>query len=118
MNAQLLPITGDVAMPTLNNLFTCQINEASNSLGPNRCQSNEDCQGERICSLAGLCEGESNCPIPVPTPTPSPASLKGGSCDINEAYNPRGPSRCWDDSECQGYRMCSYEGYCYGNSFC
>jgi hypothetical protein len=35
------------------------VNEAINAAGPNRCTSNNDCDGARTCSPAGFCQGTS-----------------------------------------------------------
>ena len=39
----------------LMNLDLCGHNEALNPLGPNRCNSNADCEGARTCSQWGWC---------------------------------------------------------------
>ena len=44
---------------------TCDIDESLNSLGPNRCNSDSECHGERTCSQDSWCTGDSLCPDPV-----------------------------------------------------
>ena len=39
----------------------CNIDEADNKLGPNKCSVNSECSGDRTCSSSSWCQGESNC---------------------------------------------------------
>jgi len=39
----------------------CLIDEAQNTMGKNRCTSDNECAGQRTCSYAGWCHGESFC---------------------------------------------------------
>ena len=52
----------------------CNIDEARNALGPNRCNQHSQCYGDRYCSASGWCNGSGNCPA---TPAPQkPAVVK------------------------------------------
>ena len=44
----------------------CGLNEATNLLGPSRCNESSQCEGARFCSQWGQCEGNSGCEV---TPT-------------------------------------------------
>ena len=39
----------------------CMVNEALNSMGPNRCRMSIECSGARTCSGFGYCQGVSGC---------------------------------------------------------
>ena len=82
----------------------CTIDEAMNELGSNKCRNDLECNGDRICSEHGWCQGESHCPDKV--------------CFIDEALNARGPNRCTADTHCNGDRHCSYRGWCHGKANC
>lgn len=82
-------------------------NEATNPLGPNKCSTNEQCDGARTCSQANFCQGTAR------TPNPGP---KGPTYCWNEANNPDGPNKCSNNGQCDGARTCSQFGYCQGES--
>ena len=52
--------------------LACQIDEAINLGGANRCVDHSECSGARTCSEYGWCEGTSGCP---------------DACEIDEAIN-------------------------------
>ncbi|MGH8610984.1 MAG: hypothetical protein ACREYF_02775 [Gammaproteobacteria bacterium] len=81
--------------------------EAKNKAGPNRCTTNQDCDGARTCSGAGWCQGTSRKPDP---------GAKGPNYCWDEAKNPRGPNQCSNNNECDGARTCSSAGWCQGTA--
>ena len=83
--------------------MACQIDEAINLGGANRCVDHSECSGGRTCSEYGWCEGTSGCP---------------GACEIDEAINSLGPNQCDSDIQCAGARTCSPHGWCQGDSGC
>jgi len=83
--------------------LACQIDEAINFSGANRCFDHSECLGARTCSDYGWCEGTSGCPE---------------ACEIDEAINSLGPNRCDSDTQCAGARTCSPHGWCEGDSGC
>lgn len=48
--------------------------EAKNANGPNRCQTDMDCDGLRTCSAYGWCQGTSR-PVGAPTTQPAPQAV-------------------------------------------
>lgn len=90
------------------------LNPASNCcLGGQRdaaCASSSDCRGLMTCS-AGICRGESGCDEACTV------QLDGRSydCCTPEPFN---FGTCASDSDCQGARYCTEDGYCAGYSGC
>ena len=64
----------------------CNINEANNAMGANRCDSSSQCDGNRTCSFSGWCEGQSDCPVV------KKLTAHEIKCKINEADNAAGPN--------------------------
>merc|ERR1712038_2222228 len=106
--------TGSSLMVIPDSLFThepettqtsdaCQIDEAINMFGANRCVDHSECSGARTCSPNGRCQGTSGCPE---------------ACEVDEAINSMGPNRCDSDIQCAGARTCSSDGWCEGDSGC
>ena len=73
------------------------VDESQNRLGPNRCEEDRECAGDRTCSIFGWCQ---NPPV------------SQGSGAVDESQNRLGPNRCSMDRECSGSRTCSAFGWC------
>ena len=77
----------------------CKLDEDLNSLGPNRCSTDDECEGTRTCSAAGWCQfdvlgvDDSGC-----------IKKLGQSCELDEAKNSRGQNRCSKNRHCAGNR--------------
>ena len=84
----------------------CNIDEAQNSLGDQRCSSADECKGARNCSSSGWCQGDSQCPD-----EPS----EEDKCSVNEELL----VKCKTDNDCTGKRTCSrINDSCIGFSDC
>ena len=90
----------------------CLIDEMFNEMGPNRCNTDNECKGDRICCTEmNYCVAYSNC-------EDDKDWEKELKCMINEAKNPLGDKKCSRSDECKGDRTCSEDGFCKGKSNC
>merc|ERR1712216_28603 len=98
----------------------CQINEAHNRLGPNRCSHSGECHGRRYCSGYGWCHGEAECSGTDDNTTDGNLEELAGtnSCAIDESLSRYGANKCKENSDCSGRRTCSSSGWCQGRSEC
>ena len=85
---------------------SCKVDERRSPLGPHQCANDDQCTGNRTCSVHGWCGGEHECPAPA------------DQCSIDEKANIKGAHQCWSSDECKGDRWCSDWGWCRGDDNC
>lgn len=80
---------------------SCERDESKSPYGPGRCVKNNDCQGERTCSIQNYCIGDANCDRYDPCKV---VEKPGGKCSSSE--------------ECRGKRSCTIGLVCVGETLC
>ena len=84
----------------------CDIDESYNDMGPGMCLEDSMCKGDRVCSEGfWYCIGYSNCADDY-------AEESVAKCQINETFNPWGPSECTHEFHCKGDRTCGSDLKC------
>ncbi len=107
-------------LPACSSRLTRVCDEGKNSLGSNRCSTNDDCILGRTCSFFGWCSGTQTvtvitCPINTicqGTFMPACTARLTRACD--EGKNNLGSNRCKANEDCVLGRSCSSFGWCSG----
>ena len=99
----------------------CEIDESLNPFGPETCETDAECRGDRYCSEYGWCEGEHNCPEDEDDYTPDDDEWTPDeeSCAIDELNSEIfRENRCVFSWDCRGNRWCTWDGWCEGDHGC
>ena len=109
-------------LPACTDYISKVCDEARNRQGPNQCDFNGDCAGNRSCSYFGYCEGEADihyvdCPAGKQCKQDSLNACSDNQSRIcDESLNKLGANRCKQNDDCFSGRTCSFAGYCQGTA--
>ena len=75
-----------------------------------KCEDETQCDGERYCSSAKVCQGQTGRNVGCINGKPGPKNPRFSFKEISKG------SRCKNDWECDGKRTCSNSGFCFGDT--